>query len=303
LALTEWPDKQPRHGSHLHARNTRKVLQKFAPHKAVRTLQLLLEKNAPLDALYTLAMQFSWPEMEITTAPPWMPPHWGEMLRSFYEASRLRDWWQHEDAIWEKGIAEASKVFRDDGFPAFLRPFLGPAADNLHFFPNVSYPTNLGVGVQRGDDYYCIAPPPLAWGDSPPWPFDEDLAYMYRTVMAVYTRLLLRQHAAEVKAASQKPIPVNEEFRVKHPEWEAQFTSLFVAGTVAIYLEDHGHDKDAKAHVLMEQKAHGMAMLPGVIHVLRRYLSEHENGRYQTIVDFLPVFPNQLRVAKRIVNL
>jgi hypothetical protein len=37
--------------------------------------------------------------------------------------------------------------------------------------------------------------------------------------------------------------------------------------------------------------------------VLRRYLSELDNGRYTDLIDFLPVFPKQLRVAKKIVTL
>jgi hypothetical protein len=53
----------------------------------------------------------------------------------------------------------------------------------------------------------------------------------------------------------------------------------------------------------MERKVNGMGFLPGTISVWRRYLSEREAGRYSSLMDFLPVFPKQLRVANRIVTL
>jgi hypothetical protein len=46
-----------------------------------------------------------------------------------------------------------------------------------------------------------------------------------------------------------------------------------------------------------------MTILPGTISVLHRYLRERDAGRYDTLLDFLPVFPKQLRVAKRLVSL
>jgi hypothetical protein len=53
----------------------------------------------------------------------------------------------------------------------------------------------------------------------------------------------------------------------------------------------------------MERKTQGMVVLPGMVSVLRRYLGEYEGGRYTTLMDFLPVFPKQLRVAAKIVTL
>ena len=101
----------------------------------------------------------------------------------------------------------------------------------------------------------------------------------------------------------RNPIPVGEQFGKLHPTWEEQFVALWVAAAVAIYLEDHVSQAEAKAYVLMARKAQGMTILPGTISVLRRYLTERESGRYDSLLDFLPIFPKQLRVAKRIVTL
>jgi hypothetical protein len=53
----------------------------------------------------------------------------------------------------------------------------------------------------------------------------------------------------------------------------------------------------------MESKVYGMAMLPGVVSVLRRYMDDRRAGKYPDFAHFLPVFPKQLRVAKRIYSL
>ena len=72
---------------------------------------------------------------------------------------------------------------------------------------------------------------------------------------------------------------------------------------MAIYLEDHVSQAEANAYVLMERKVRGLEVLPGVISVFRRYVTELENGRYQNLLDLLPNFSRQLRVANRIVTL
>ena len=91
----------------------------------------------------------------------------------------------------------------------------------------------------------------------------------------------LRAHADRLAAATATPIPVSDGFRAQYPSWEEQFVALFIAGAVAIYLEDHVNKREADAYVLMAQKTQS----------------------YSILLDFLPVFPKQLRVAKRIVSL
>ena len=149
--------------------------------------------------------------------------------------------------------------------------------------------------------------PRLAWGDSPPWPFDEDPAHVYRAALSQFGRLLLHKYlhrnAARLAEATQTPLPVSEEFTKRYTTWEEQFAALWLAAAVAIYLEDYVSQAEAKAYVLMARKAQGMTILPGTVSVLRRYLNEREAGRYSEMMDFLPIFPKQLRVAKRIVTL
>ncbi len=312
LAATDWPDKsqerQP-HGTHAHARGTRKYLAEFASHEAVQTLQNLLNQGAPLEAMYTFALCLSWPglELEIDRLPGWVPPTWIPNLRNFYQKSNLAGWWEQESAVWQKSLDDSRKMFKTVAFKPFLKPFLGEIAEELIFVPNISYPTDQEIGIRFGKELLCIAPPRLAWGDSPPWPFDEDAAHIYRSALSQHGKMLLngflRVNSHKIPETAKSPLPITNQFAALHPTWEEQFTALFVAAAVAIYLEDHVNKAEAKAYVLMARKAQGLTILPGMVSVLRRYMTEHEAGRYESLIDFLPVFPKLLRVAKRVVSL
>jgi len=312
LAATDWPDKAHQrkpHGTHAHARATRKFLADHKNHEAVQAMQGLLNQGAPLEAMFTLVAHLSWPELEMNPIPRWVPAGWNRQLRDFYTKSDLAKWWQDEQEAWDKAVKEAKHAFEGIAFKPFLKPFLGGIEETFVFMPSISYPTDQEIGIRHEKEILVITPPPLAWGDSPPWPFDEDtqLVHSYRAALTQIGRILLitylRAHADKVAEASKIEMPVGDQFQATHPTWEEQFTALFVAGAVALYLEDYVNQAEANAYVLMERKVRGMTILPGVISVMRRYLSELENGRYTGLVDFLPVFPRQLRVAKKIVTL
>jgi hypothetical protein len=312
LAATDWPEKVQKenpHGSHAHARATSKFISQHRSHPAVKSMQRLLDKGAPLEAMFTFALCMRWPDLtlELDTIPGWVPKNWVDDLRDFCQKTGLVAWWEQEDTVWKKSEQESERMFSSAAFKPFLTPFIGKIKEKLIFVPNISYPSDQEIGVRLGNELLCIAAPRLAWGDSPPWPFDEDPAHVYRAALSQYGRLLLgaylRTHADRVAAATKTALPVSKPFSERYPGWEEQFIALFVAAAVAIYLEDSVSEAEAKAYVLMARKAQGMTILPGTISVLRRYLSEHESGRYAELVDFLPIFPKQLRVAKRIVTL
>ncbi len=308
LAATRYPEQaQSRrpHGTHAHARATRKHLTAYADHQAIRALQNLLDQGAPLEAIFTLALVLR--DGKIDKPPRWMPPDWDDQLRRFQAAADLAQWWQEEEVAWQKALTDATKMFAPVNFKPFLQPFLGEITERLIFIPNISYPTDQELGLRLGGDLVCIAPPRLAWGDSPPWPYDEDPAHIYRSALTQYGRLLmvnfLRAHADQIAEVAETPLPITDQFKALYPTWAEQFANLFVAGAVAIYLEDHVSQAEANAYVLMERKVHGLEMLPGVISVFRRYTTELESGRYTGLIDLLPNFSKQLRIANRIVTL
>ncbi len=310
LAATSWPDfEQERkpHGTHAHARATRRLVQAHDKHPAVLILQALLDRGLPLEDMFGFVLGLDWPGLQGDHNPTWAPPTWARHLLSFYEKVRLEDWWTQEGDAWSRSVTEAARTLQDAPLSTFLRPFVGEVPDALVFVPNLCYPTDMEIGVAAGNSLYCITPPRVAWGDNPPWPFDEDPAHVLSAALIQYGRLLmgryLQAHPDALAAAAAHKLPVSPELAAQHPDWEAQFLTLFGAGSVAIYLEDHVSPQEAQAYVLLEKKARGLAELPGVVSVLRRYLSGHAEGNYAEFADYLPYFGKHLRVARTITAL
>jgi hypothetical protein len=310
LAATDWPDRaQARkpHGCHAHARHARKFVADYAMHPAVQALQGLLHKGAPPEALFTLAAVMSWPDMLPARLPSWASPEWPAQIRDFYETAAVEQLWQDESAAWSKAVDEAGRMLNGVAIQTFLQPFFGTVSERLVFMPNISYPADLELGVRAAGELVAIVPPRLAWGDSAPWPFDNDPVYVQRAALTQYVRLLLppylRANADALAAAEKTALPVPDDFAKQYPTWTAQFMSLFVSALTAIYLEDCVSAVEAKSYVLMERKAFGVALLPSIVRVLRHYLEGVSAGRYSELADFLPHFPKQVRVAKRIVSL
>jgi hypothetical protein len=295
------------HSAHSHARATRKHFADFREHAAVQTLQTLLEQTTPIEAIFNYALRLNPEDLSIVQPPSWAPAEWNAQLNDFRTKANVTAWLTNEATVWERSKSEAERMFKHAQFKPFLKPFLGDIEEALVFMPNISYPAEQEIGVRIGMELVSIIPPRPAWGDSAPWPFDEDAGFIFRAALGQYVRILINEqlalHKDKLEEASQTELPINDEVRTKYPTWKDQFLNLFVTGLVAIYLEDHMSAMEAKAYTLMESKVHGNAMLPGVVSVLRRYLGDAASGKYVRFIDYLPLFPKQLKVAKRIFSL
>lgn len=312
LAATNHPEKaqqKKRHQPHAHARGMRKYMldHGYDSHPAVQGLQEMLDRDVPLTALYTLVMMCEWQGMKIKAMPPFVPNKWNDQLWDLFQTAKIKTYWENDNNAWEQAEAQSKRVFDDVQFRKFLEPFIGKFKEKLIFMPNLGYPADEDIGIRVKKQLIAITAPPLAWGDSPPWPYDEESMYhnSYHACLDKFGRLLLHtylhKHADKLEEASKKAMPVDDKFKAEHPTWEDQFTELFVSAIVAIYLEDHMSKGEARSYILMEKKAHGMTILPGAVSVMRRYLQEVGN-RYDNLIEFLPIFPSQLRVAKKIVK-
>ena len=312
LAATDYPEKIQKikpHGAHVHARNTRKHLSNHTGHPAVKATQGLLDQGTPIEALFALVSLMEWPGLAIPGLPPWAPAKYNALLLDFYSRADIATMWKKDEDLWQKAHTQSQNAFKNVKLKPFFEKFIGPIDESLTFIPNISYPTTMDIGFKLGKQLIAIAPPPLAWGDSPPWPYDEPtmLTQSYRAAISVFGRELiksyLRKNMDKLPEIIENELPVTDQFKAEHPSWEDQFTALFLAAAVAIYLEDHVDEKEYKSYMLMEKKVRGMAILPGTVSVLRRFLNEKDSSdKYSTLIEFLPIFPRQLRVAQKIVR-
>lgn len=310
LAATDFPDKsQARkpHGTHSHARNTTRYLQPYRDHEAVRGMQALLDSGAPLEAMFTLIAHLPWPSLQIKDLPKWVPPDWHHHMADFYQTAKLEEWWKQEQGAWDSAVTQSELMFKGTRFKSFLAQFVGNIDEDLVFIPNICYPSDRDMAMRIGNkELVAICPPRLAWGDSPPWPFDEDKPYIHRAALAQYARLILipylRNHAEVVSEAAKSELPVSDQFRALYPTWGEQFITIFITAATAIYLEQLD-PREARGYIHEQVKIHNMKILPGAVNVLNRYLQEREAGKFSTLGDFIPVFPKQLKVAKRILSI
>ena len=228
LAGTNFPDEaqaRKRHHPHAHARATLKYIHDkgLHEHPAVQSLQILLDRETPLEAMYTLIMYLPWHSLAIDALPKWVPENWNVQLREFYEQAKIQDYWNNEARAWENAENQASKVFENVHFKEFLEPFVGEFDDTLTFMPNLCFPADREIGIRVGNELFAICPPPLAWGDSPPWPYDEESMYnhSYRGALTEFGRLLLtaylRANPDKVAKAAKKKLPVSDQFASLHP--------------------------------------------------------------------------------------
>src|SRR2546423_12255109 len=107
LAATNYPDKsqdRKKHGTHLHARGTRKVLADHSHHPAVGAMQVLLDQRLPLASMYNYALRLTWPGLVADDVPRWVPPRWNEQLKHFHEITNLGKWWTDEDEHWQMAV-------------------------------------------------------------------------------------------------------------------------------------------------------------------------------------------------------
>jgi hypothetical protein len=310
LSATDYPDKsqdRQKHGITLHARGTRKWLAEHTHHPCVTALQVLLDKNIPLEPIYGYGLRLSWPGLEIDEPPRWVPPRWNEQLQHFYELTRLSQWWQDEEEKWNTPILHLNELFEKVDIYGCLSTYFGNIPEQFVCIPNVSYPTDRDIVLQVGGELIVILPPRRAWGDSAPWPYDNDPVYIYQQMLKGYIRLLfgadLRNNPELVAQASEKTLPVGEKFAALHPQWTEQMIGLFSAAAIAIFLEEVIDPREAKAFVQITQRVEGLTILSGVIGLLKRFAEENKSGKYPGFIDYLPTFLKHLRVVKTIAAL
>lgn len=311
LAMTTWPeqeqDRYP-HGVHAHAKATREYLAEDEYHPAVLAMQELMESGLSLDAIFSYAACLNWPGLRARGGvPEWAPRQWAAQLRDFMHRTRLRDFWEQEASVWEQAAEQARRALTGGDPLGLLSRFFGPLNAGMVFQPNLCYPSSQAIGFRWGKRLVAICPPRVAWGNNPPWPYDDAPAETYQEAFGVYTRVLLHehleQHPEETEQARRVKLPVPNTFRALYPEWFDQFAVLFISGVTALFLEQTFGKPEADAYIMMAHKAHRFEVLPSVVEVLRRYLEDQARGKYSVFAEYMPTFCTGLRVTEKLKKL
>jgi len=89
----------------------------YANHPAVEAAQVLLDKDAPLEAFYTYALKLTWPDLEDGYTPRWC----AQMERISRTITRRPacEWWREEDEHWQRARRSPKKSWSKSAFILF----------------------------------------------------------------------------------------------------------------------------------------------------------------------------------------
>jgi len=304
LAATRYAElaqARKKHGVHAHARATRKRLASLTTHPAAQAADALLAQGLPAESLFALAFTLNPSTLRPAVPLSGLPPALANGLPDFARQADLAAWWQEEAEPWQRALAESERTLDGAQIGPFLAAFFGPTAARLIVMPNIGYPEDAEIALAAEGALIAIIPPRPAWGDSPPWPFDEDPAYLLRAAVVGYGRLRLSDallaNAGLIADVMAEPLPVSDAFRALYPAWPDQFAQVFSGALAAIYLDEHVSPQEASAYLLMEKRLRGLDILPAAVSVLRGFRGQKGAGSPLALERFLPRFPALLRQA------
>jgi hypothetical protein len=286
LAASRYPDvaqSRKKHGLHACARATRKRLAELASHRAVQATDAGLAE-ASLESLFTAAMTLDPATLRLRpgAAAARSRDSMADDWLDFAEQASVRALWQEQAEAWERSAAEAERALGDAALRTFLSGYFGPIDAPFVLVPNISFPADQTLGLAAPDALMAVVPPRPAWGDSPPWPFDDDPAYVLGAAVAAFSRVLLwqelRGRTLESSGRLNAELPVSATFRKLYPGETDQFVQVISAGLVAVYFEDHLSAQEASAYLLMEKRQRGLELLPAAMQTLREYRASPKAG-------------------------
>lgn len=303
LASTTWPElEQERHphGVHTHAKATRQLLEGFHEHRAIRGVQALLDQGRTLTDIFSYLSQLDWIKVETGSLNPKPTPT--RDLHNFVKSTQLVQLWEKDGQDWNEAVREAKNALTDCYPLQLLNQFFGDINAQLQLHPNLCYPSEQTIAFRRDDQIICVCPPRVAWGDNPPWPYDDDPAATNQDMFAGFTRVLLREYLKEhleqlIPLKRNYSLPLPDDFKRNYPDWYRQFSLIVTSGLTALYIEQAFGVQQAKGYILMTKKAHGLTTLPQIIEELRRYQQKAEAGHVHELMDYLPTFLERLQRA------
>ncbi len=250
LAASDWPafeQSQKAYKAHRVADAAHRALSAQAAHPAVQAIRQQAGQGEGLAALARQAWLEAWP---------------GELaaqLADFAAGARLADFYADHAADFAQAEADAREVLARADLTRFLTDLLGPLNAPLVFVPNLLFPGRTPMAVSGPAEVVVTAPPPLAWGTSHPWRYNERPDEALAIMAEAFGQHLL---AAALPAALQ-------------PQAEV----LGLAAAVLFLREAEGPEAGDQLMV-MQKRTRGLKHLPAVTANLEARLAERRAGQH-----------------------
>lgn len=258
LAAGDWPgieQKERTHAVHPHAKQTLHAMQAYKSHPAVYHMNEALLNGVSLDDLFSAAVRCAWPDFMPTEPLPniLQVDTWTQSLAGFAQETKIvPQFWPAHQSVWDESENELTAVFQNSPLPAFLAQITGqPLSQQIVIMPDLVYPALKPVLATSEKALTLLLPPPLAVGESPPWPYEEDPGWVVaRTCERLLFHLLAKPLAA-LDAPAQETV---------------------VRAAITLCLEQSFDEFEAKAYLLRSKKAYNLPNLPNMVDTLRELL-------------------------------
>jgi hypothetical protein len=249
LAAGDWPEHEQSiraYKAHRVAEAAHKTFGPLRDHPAVTACRRLAGNGQGLSTLFAHALNDDWPG-DVADA-----------VRDFAEAANVVNFYAEHAADFEQAETDARAVLARADLPQFLNNLLG-AEERAHVFaPNLLYPGRQPVAFDNAAEIVVTAPPPIAWGSSPPWRYSE----RPDESLAVIAEAFARHRCSAALPADRA----------------SQSETLGVAAAVLFLREAEGPEAGDQLMV-MQKKTRGLKQLPAVVAGLETLLAERRAGK------------------------
>ncbi len=255
LAAGDWPEHEQRqkpYKPHRVAEAARKYFAPQAAHPAAQHAQALAGQGEGLPRFFNLALSGQWPEAL------------GEDPAGFVAAASPQAFWAETEPDWQAAAHEARTVLARADLGQFLSDLFGAPALKLALAPNLLFPGQQCLALSSSDTLLVYVPPPLAWGTSPPWRYDERPDEVLATVSQAYAGFF-----GEAQGFG--------------PRAEA----LALAAAVLFVRQAEG-EAAGNQFMVIQKKTRGWRGLPGVVAALEGVLADRRAGKLSALAGDLP---------------
>lgn len=252
LAASDWPEHEQTvkaYMPHRAAEAAHKAFTAHAAHPAVQAARALAGES--VERLYAHALNGAW------------PGDLGAQAEAFRAAANVSGFLADYAADFEQAEADAREVLARADLRQFLTDLAGPQTRALVFTPNLLYPGRQRVACASSTEIVVASHPPIAWGSSQPWRYNERPDETLSLISDAFARFFFSQAGA-----------ANAE------TWGAAAAVLF--------LREAEGQAAGDQYMVMEKKARGLKTLPAAVAALEPLLAGRRAGQYPTgIEDYL----------------
>lgn len=267
LAASDWPEREQAAKAYKPHRVAEQAQRRFAPHRgqaAVAETQRLVGAGEGLERLYAYALRGDWPAAL------------AEGLPDFKAAAQPEAFWADTEADWTQAEADARVVLARADLAQFLGDLFGPLDQPLVFVPNLLFPGRQSLAVADSSEVVVCAPPPKAWGTSPPWRYHERPDEVLAGLAEAFARRLFLSRLADDQAA-----------------WQAH-AGRFALAAAVLFLRQAEGEAAGDQFMIMEKRTRGLPDLPAVVGALQAALDDRRSGKYAGFGEYVADFVAQL---------